>query len=52
MIFRNGERVMYVGTKHEKLIGKSGTVVGTTWSTHVDPYEITGVDWDGEIAGG
>lgn len=53
MTFRNGERVIYVGTKYAKLIGKTGTVVGTAWSSQiVGSYEITQVDWDDVIEGG
>lgn len=52
MSFRNGERVICVGTTYEKLIGKSGTVVGTTLSLSSDLHEVTRVDWDDEIEGG
>lgn len=52
MSFRNGERVIYVGTSEQKLIGKSGTVVGTTLSLAIDHHEVTQVDWDDEIEDG
>lgn len=51
MLFRNGDRVQYIGSQYPNIKWKYGTVVGSEFSAY-DGHHITNVDWDEEVPGG